>query len=464
MLDAAIVLLTGLTLWTAWKRGPNAAVGFAAATSLLGPVWLSREIFGQPIDIRLAVVGAALVMYCVHRRSVFRARPIALDYAMMALVGVHLLSDWTISGFSFGVIVRAYGEWGLMYLAGRVTVQSLEDARDVLPFVVVSASALAALAMIESVAGINLFETLVGARPVDGTPRDAMRWGLKRAFGPTRHPIYLGTLLLLLLPWLVYAASRARRKAGPGWWVLTPVLGVAGILASGSRAPIVAVPVLFYVAALLRLPQLRKPLIGVGCAAVMLTALMPSLVLEGLHQWSGEKRGATVKVDGNDREFTATLNRVRILEIYRPAMKRAGLLGFGTEATTGFPLNVPVGPQHIGTLKKIRFIDNAFVLILLRFGWLGLAAFTAVGVLVVVNQAKMAVAPRAQGRLFAATLAGATAALMLILMTVWLPKDFCVLFLWTAGATAGRYSRFEQKFQPSLVKAQRDDPPMRAAA
>jgi uncharacterized membrane protein len=291
-----------------------------------------------------------------------------------------------------------------------------------------------------------------------------MRWGLKRAFGPTRHPIYLGSLMLLLLPWLMYAASRARRKAGPGWWVLTPVLGVAAILVTGSRAPIIAVPVLFYVVAVLRLPQFRKPLVGVGCVGVLLAILMPNLLLEGLHHWSGEKRGATVKVDGNDREFTATLNRVRILEIYAPAMKRAGLLGFGTEATTGFPINVPVGPQHIGTMKKIRFIDNAFVLTLLRFGWLGLAAFTAVGVLMVVHQAKMSLVPRAQGQFFAAALAGSTVALMLVLLTVWLPKDFCVFFLWSAGATAGRYSRFEQKFRPAILKAQPDDPPMRAAA
>ena len=196
----------------------------------------------------------------------------------------------------------------------------------------------------------------------------------------------------------------------------------------------------------------------------MLVAMMPGLFLEGLHQWSGEKRGATVKVGEDDREFTATLNRVRILEVYAPAMKKAGLLGFGTEATTGFPLNVPVGPQHVATLKKIRFIDNGFVLILLRFGWLGLLSFLAVAGLLIANQVKMAMTPRAQGQFFSAALAGATVALMLALLTVWLPKEFCQLFLWTAGATAGRFSRFEQKFRPSVVKAHRDDPPMRAAA
>lgn len=466
MLEAAVVLLTGLTLWTAWKRGPNAAVGFAAATSLLGPAWISREIFGQPIDLVLAVVGGSLVMYCLHKKSVIRARPIPLDYAMMVLVLVHLLSDWTNTGFSFGVIARAYGEWALMYLAGRVTVQSLEDARDIMPFIVVVGSVLALLSVFEAVAGINLFEMVVGPRPtvVGGTPRDAMRWGLKRAFGPTRHPIYLGVLLLLLLPWLMYAASRTRRKAGPGWWVVTPAIGVAGILACGSRAPIIGVAVLFYVVAVLRLPQWRKPLIGLGGVAAMLIVMMPSLFLEGLHQWSGEKRGATVKVDGDDREYSATLNRVRVLEVYAPAIKKAGLLGFGTEATTGFPINVPVGPQHVATLKKTRFIDNGFVLMLLRFGWAGLAAFLAVSGLLIANQAKMSMTSRAQGQFFSAALAGATAALMLVLLTVWLPKEFCQLFLWTAGLTAGRFSRFEQKFRPSILKAQRDDPPMRAAA
>lgn len=196
----------------------------------------------------------------------------------------------------------------------------------------------------------------------------------------------------------------------------------------------------------------------------MLVIMMPSLFLEGLHQWSGEKRGATVKVDGEEREFTATLNRVRILEVYAPAIKKAGLLGFGTEATTGFPINVPVGPQHVATLKKIRFIDNGFVLMLLRFGWAGLLAFLAVGGLVIAHQSKMAMTPRAQGQFFSAALAGATVALMFVLLTVWLPKEICQVFLWTAGLTAGRYSRFEQKFQSTILKAQRNDPPMRAAA
>ncbi len=436
----SLLVLLAVAAWRMRKHGPRSAVGIAVAIAIVLPVWVSQNLGGQPLDLRIAGTACALLMYLAHRDGTIRTKLVAIDFMVLGLVGVHCLADWYHDGFSFGVLLRAYGEWLLPYFAGRLTIQSMDDVRDLLPVVVVAGCALGGLSLIEAFNNFNPFESVFGERPVKGILRNAQRWGIKRSFGPTQHPIYFAALQLILMPWLLYAFSLAKRKQGPDWWLAGPFVCGLGIIVTGSRGPILAMPIMLYVAAVLVFKPWRKPLLFGGGACLVVGGLFFQPILNVIQGWSGEltHMKSTILVDGEEVRYTGTMNRLHLLKVYRPAMQRAGLLGFGTEAVSGFPINVPVGPQDAETLKKVRYIDNAYVLMLLRFGWLGLLGFIAIGVSVLVSQIRLALMPQRRGTQLFACLAGGTVAFLLTLMTVWMPHDFGFFYLWITGATAGR--------------------------
>ncbi|WP_166830401.1 O-antigen ligase family protein [Thalassoroseus pseudoceratinae] len=435
----SLFVILAVAGWRMWKSGPRSAIGTAVAIAIILPVWISQSLGGQMIDLRIAGTACVLLMYLAHRDGTIRTKLVAIDFMVFGLVGVHCLADTYHNGFSAGILLRAYGEWLLPYFAGRLAIQSMDDIRDLLPIVVVVGCALSFLSILEAVGNSNPFETVFGNRPVKGIARDAQRFGMKRSFGPTGHPIYLAVLQLMLLPWMLYAFSVAKRKLGPELWLGAPFLCALGIFVTGSRAAIFATPIVLYIAALFIWKQWRKPLlIGGGICGVLLGLFIQPLLNE-VQNWSRELEfGKTILVDGEEVQYTGTMNRFHLFKVYRPAMQRAGLLGFGTEAVSGFPINVPVGPQDVETLKRVRYIDNAYVLMLLRFGWLGLLGFIAVGVSVLVSQIRLALMTQRRGSQLFACLAGGTTAFLLTLMTVWMPHDFGFFYLWTAGATAGR--------------------------
>ncbi len=118
-------------------------------------------------------------------------------------------------------------------------------------------------------------------------------------------------------------------------------------------------------------------------------------------------------------------------------MQRASWLGFGTERTSGFPVRVPFGPEDQQTLKSLRYVDNAYILMDLRFGLLGVLCLLALLASVIADFLIAWRDPANSGELLCAGLASGVFALMLALLTVWLPHDFCALFLWTAGVGSG---------------------------
>lgn len=434
---ASLAVLAAVSAWRLWAQGPRHALGCIAVLSLLVPKWVMQEIGGFPIDVRVAAAVLGLVAYCLHRRATIRTPLVWIDFLLLALVAAHLISDWHNDGFGWSVPLRAYGEWVLPYLAGRLALQSLEDVRRLMPFATVVAVVLGACATVEMLSGTNLPELLYGPRPwEEGAPRDLSRWGLKRAYGPTMNPIYFGALQLLLFPWAMYAAAR---RAGTSWWRVSPWICAAGIFATVSRAPQGALVALLFVMTMLLAPRWRWALSAVAATIVIAAATQRELVLDALHLWGGDKRPheRTIVLDGEEVPYTNALHRAYLFRVYGTAMRRAGPFGFGTEAVTGFPINVPVGPQEVKTLDRLWCIDNAYILLWLRFGYVGVACFILLSAVAVATYALMALSPFAQGSVFYAGMAGALAGTLLLLLTVWMPHDFGFWYLWSLGAAAG---------------------------
>lgn len=437
---ACLGVLFVILFASGWYKGPNFAVGCTSVAALLVPTWVNVTVWDYPIDLRLASGMAALGLYCVHRKSAFYVRLVFVDIVGLTLVAIHLASDLSHDGLTWRVPLRVYGEWLVPYLLGRVAIQNWDDVRELTPIIVGVGCVLAACAIAESLIQANIFEFIFGEGNVEGLSRNSMRWGWKRSFGPVRNPIYFGTLQLLLFPWMMYAASLAVRRDGPRWWLCLPAVMVGGILATLSRAPVLAIIPLAFMASIAFWPQWRRTLIGAAIFTLLLLAVNYDRVIESLNKLGGApaaSRRETIDVNGERVEYTTALHRLYLLDVYGGAMKHAGLLGYGTDRTTGFPPRVPIGPTHLKTLKRMWCVDNAYILLVLRFGWLGSLSFSLMGLAAVGTYARLAQGQGLRGRMFAANMAGGILATMFVLLTVWMPSDFGWWLMWSIGAAGG---------------------------
>ncbi len=428
-----------LVVWM-WSNQPRYALGASVVLSLLVPSWVSVQLGRFPLDVTVAISLFGIVAYFFQAKGDLWPRGLhRLDFVFLLLLCVHILSDWLNEGYGEGAIPRACGEWGIPYLVGRLAFRSWADVRALTPVIVAVCLVLCSLAAVESLGGVNLFETAFGIRTGDEMPRTLVRWGLKRAFGPVKNPIYFGVLLLLLLPWAMYAAARAVRQEGPRWWLFVPVLLSVGIFFSGSRGPLLGLAVALYMTVVIMLPRWRFALVGLGLVSFGLLATNFEKTVSFL-DWSSDRavrRHATVIVDDENAVLTPTTNRFLLVKIYGTAMKRAGLFGFGTERTSTFPPRVPMGAQDAKTMRRIWTVDNTYVLLVLRFGYLGVSSFVLFGLLA---SWMFVTWGRRQGLrrgVFAAAMAGSIVSVMLVLLTVWMPHDFGFFLVWMYGIAGG---------------------------
>lgn len=441
------LLLVGIFVWRIRMVGMRRAFGEVMLLSLLTPTWayfgasvgrVDWLPFKTEVDMRSGL-GITCLLACLARPTVFKPwRWMLADGIVLVLAATHVLSDWQNSGFSLVVPVRGFGEWVMPYLIGRFVLRDIDDLRGLYPVALGVTLALSGLGLIEMLARTNLPEILYGQRPLEFMGREMSRWIFKRAYVVANHPIFFSTMLLLLLPWAMYAASRVKRGGGPNWFKWTPWIVGAGVVSSVSRGPILALPVLFYVVALICQPRWRVVLSVTGLLAVLLAAWQFQTIISGLEVWSGEseyRRKREIVVADEKVEFSGTRTRLYIPIVYGRAIREAGLLGYGTDRVTGFPVRVPMGQQYAETIRRMRFIDNQYVLMTLRFGYLGLLFFTLLAGTAVYDYTRLALDSQS-GVAFTAGMAGAIVAVMLVMITVWMPRDFGYLILWSCGAGA----------------------------
>lgn len=431
---------------------PQLAAGVIVPLAWLAPVWLqwtiiqhnNGSIVGTGIDVKLGVSTAVLVSYLFFKRSTYPFRLVPCDYAMIGMVVVHGLSDVYHQGLQPIILGRMYAEWWVPYVVGRIAFQYRRDISAFWPVLVAVAIWLGVLSVLETITEYNLYEALFGMRPSEGVVHESKRWGMLRACGPTLNPIYLGCLQLLLLAWTSYAALLAARKQASIAWLIAPIISGLGILSSGSRAPILGM--LLFVPTLLffRFPKLRWVMLAMALVGGVFVISQREMLIESLEQWSGEDRyyRADVRMLVNDesKEFSNTRYRLLLIDVYKIAVKRGGLLGFGSEAVTGFPIQVPVGPQEFETLRTMRSIDNTYLLITLRFGYLGLLCFVLAACTAIYQLFAITDPLRTENTgLLTASLGSSLVVILPVIFTVWMPQDYGFILLWSWGASSGMY-------------------------
>jgi hypothetical protein len=442
----SVAVLGGFCLWLYFKVGPRQAVAAAALLTLLVPQWVRWDVdSGVWINVPTAVTVLTLAIYSFHPQATFNFRLGPCDWAILAMIGVHIASDVVNDGFSISILLRAYGEWFMPYVAGRLAFQRIDDVRWALPLAAGVSLVLAMQGVVEAILSLrpNLFEFVaMQERPVpkgiESNAANASRWGFKRAYGPLMHSLYFGVVQVILMPWLLYAGQRMMRNrtdepGGKGWLWSIPVTAV-GVASSLSRGPFLAIGALLYGMFWVLAPRTRVVLGVIGVVAVLAMIAISGPLLNQLDALTGEDlAGQTTKSADGEVKFTSAGARKLLFTIYAHPMKHAGLLGYGTNACSSFPPDVPLN-EPVGRVKSV---DNAYILFTLRFGYLGLLMFLAINVTAAWQFLSLADTATGDLRVWLAAMAGMVVTAMLMFMLVWMPQDVGFIYLFSLGASSG---------------------------
>jgi hypothetical protein len=422
---AAIILLW---LVASILRTPQFAMGLVVLSLTLVPSWCSAEFLRLPFFAHIAGTIFCLGMYCLHPKATFPIKLGIIDYCALSFLAIHVVSDTLIEGWSWVYLLRAYGEWAVPYLAGRLAFQRWSDVEQLVPFGVGAATILGLNSIFESISGIHPFEWLHGERPYENMARDTTRWGLYRAWGTRAHPIYFGTIQLMLMPWTAYAAVKAIRNQWSIGWVAALLINIVGILATGSRAPVVAVPLAMFVGIFFTIPKARVPLsvlaLGFSVALIIFMPTVEALLKKSEKTEITKKHSVKIVLDEEQVEYSSYMSRWYAFKLYFPAAVRGGLFGHGTTATRDFPPQVGIRIEDQKTMKYLRFVDNSYLLVALRFGLVGFLLFTVIAISSLVRIFVRANQPGPDSALLALCTASCMAALLVVIGTVWLAPDY----------------------------------------
>jgi hypothetical protein len=446
-------LLTALYLAISYWKRPQLAIGVVMVCAFLLPTWVNIPLFdttdgsivGAGIDLKFAVGTVALALYSFLPRRTFPLKLVLCDYLMLAMMSIHALRDFTASGFELYTIGLVYGEWYVPYLCGRLALQSKADALELWRWIVPIAGVVGLMACFEAVTSKNLYEVVFGMRPREGASQFAMRWGIKRAYGNCMHPIYHGVVLLLMMGWCITSIREMKVNGASKWYLLAIGAVALGIIATGSRGPIFGMLILVYFMMTYFMLQYRKILIALGVITLVASFSFREEVFGVLEDWSGENRKAkkqkVLNIDSEEVQQSSVRSRVNAFKVYGVALSRAGLIGFGSAKSAGFPpVNLPLGARDAETLKNSRSIENQYLIFILRFGFLGASIFAATGIVAVTQFYKTA--SRYPGRYvgsLAAVLGSTLGSAMVVIGTVWMPPDIEFPLLWTFGASSGLF-------------------------
>jgi hypothetical protein len=415
--------------------GPRAAACVGLATIMIAPTWMYREFGAIRLDVRTAVALAVVAAIGLHPQTTWRIRFIFADFVALALVVAQCVSeDLTNPATTAPVFVDLGLQWLLPYAVGRLAWRSMDDARSLIGPMAVACVVLSVWAAVESIVRFNPLGTLVGhAGSLQGM--GDLRWGLRRAEGPVTHPIFFGLQLVLMLPFALAAARRAKRGDGPDWWRYVPWITAAGVVFTMSRGPQLGVAVVLLTTIVLVQPHRRALVLIPTVAGLLFMASAGSWVVDFLHRWSGEETRMTVLIRGEPYAYTGTTHRLLQLRVYEEAVAHAGWFGYGSIGLRAGETKIPYVEDHLR--QMFSSIDNHYLQFVLQSGFVGLSLFVLLCLTGVGYAARATFAAANPAPLLSAAAAGGLSALVLLMASVWLASDFRMVLLLVVGLAGG---------------------------
>ena len=355
------------------RTDPAIALGSSMILSFAFPSYWAVEILGAPISITTASAVVCLIMYLAVGGKLW-CRVSICDVAVNAVMLTHIAADFQHEGPA--AIPRAYGEWLLPYAAGRYALGSVSRMKHARIHIAIALGSMLLIHALDLVAGQNIAFEITQAFTDWEAPMRAKRYGLVRSSGLAEHPIFYAGALMALIPVAVLASMKDRMDQ-PVWRYLA-VGGVSlfvFILLSRGAVAATLVTLLVVVSTLnnkIRIGLAAMLLIGGGLAYANWSTV------QDLWKKTAERADSerVVVIDGEATTHSSTLARLNVFKVYGRAAWRAGAFGYGTAAVTGFPPNLPYMPKEADAAKTVWTIENSYLMLLLRFGFVGLSAFS----------------------------------------------------------------------------------------
>jgi hypothetical protein len=451
MLYPTAIGLVLLVLGLALTRGPRVGLWAGMSLAMLVPTWVNIEFRAIEFTFLTIVSLAAIACFLTMPFSKSIRRWLWCDTLMLLLVGSQLLTFIETDGLTPSSFTLPFLGWLLPYAMGRFAIASRDDLDRMTKWLAVPILAIFALTAFESLAHLNLPSAYFGRHTAD-----IRRYGLSRAFGPTGHPIYLGMMMALLMPWAIWGARLARLGTAPRWFVMLPICCALGVLSSVSRGPALVVIGSLGCIAFFHFHRRRVMIASVTLAMGLMMSIGADLVLEGFrafeHQGKAERQ-KMVLVDGEEIEYDGTLHRILLFKVYDDAMIRGGMLGHGL---IGGQSNLSLVEGKVSAV--LQSIDNHYIIYTLRYGFLGVGLFLLIALCGSIYAAQAALDPTRPTQRFVAAQFGSIAMVSLLLFTVWFPIDFRFIWFFSLGCiSAWRAHRIGQEapsvsWQPAQVR------------
>jgi hypothetical protein len=428
------------------RCGPGPGVGAAMAISLLVPTWVMLRLGGVPLDVRLVTAAVLVTAYCFHPSRRFVSRPTVIDVALLGLLAWHIASDMVHEGSKLSIPLRAYGEWALPFVAGWFAVIHRGSIAVLAPWFAGAACVTASLALSESLMGVNVWELVFGDVDDLVVATREQRYGLlHRALGPTRHPIFLGIVLALFVPWAVALIDPEQRRRDRIFGTTSLVVIILGVVATMSRGPLLGLLLAAIAAACFYWSWARRVFaVAAVLGAIAALTSWSSLVAFLDRTEDTQTYGSVIEVDGQMELYTGTRNRLYVMEIYGPLVLRGGMFGFGTAAVSSFPPNIPGLPVSARSREILGIVDNSFILVGLRFGAIGLGLLTVLLTASVFHafslakQESLVTFPSGPG--FLLSLASILVGVSAVMLTVFSSYEFIFWVMFTCGVVSGLVS------------------------
>lgn len=247
-------------------------------------------------------------------------------------------------------LIRVVAWMGILIIATD-GIPSVRRLLALLRRLVLAASALAALGLVQSITALSFVDQIPFPGLSVNSTYDSVetRGGLVRASGTANHPLEYGMVLTMVFPVAVTLALRDRKRRVFGRWAPVIVIGLA-ILLSGSRSALIGL-------------------------AVGLLVLIPS--------WSARIRlgalGAGVVLTATAFVMSPqTITTVSYLFFAVADDPSAGSRSASVDIVVDFISRSPVFGRGFGTLlPEYRILDNQLFLLAIEIGVVGLLAFTA---------------------------------------------------------------------------------------
>lgn len=437
----ALIVFVGVILVGQARGVSFAAMWVVLPVFLLAPAWL-RTTFGS-LTLELRSVAAFALILCALGQ-ITQGGKIGFSLLDVFILGMAVsvsLSQWLCGTMGPLTIPDLMRRWVLPYVVGRLLLDKPGDLRkaSIVFGCVVAFLGLAALG--EMIVGINPWTVVFPHSFALLEEGEGYRHGMKRAHGPTDHPIFLGMILVLCFPFTIESFRLSLKKMAPKFVAWTPFLTMGGIFATISRGPMLAgfmalFSMMFFLSGRFRLPIALGMVVLAGIVYVE-----KDEALEILAQMGGEAKQEETRIifiDGEPTEYTGTLHRLLLWRVYDDAIRTTGWFGHG----------FAMADIQLEEDLALRFgsIDNGYLLLLLQHGWTTVGFFVAMLAWMLLLLGYRAWSGPAEDRMFVSAGWGAVMGVTALLTTVWLSPDFSALLFAWAGWTA------------SLVRIQAEPP------